>query len=161
MSCQTVLESACCRTHRAMSHHNVAVGNRRALACETMRLRVFLLAILFSQLCPSSPVRLHSWPVRLIDQSTTFLDDADIDRDSVGSADVAESIVYANYTGDIIIGAVFPIHERHPNQSCGRLQVTNRNQMSKWLSDLFSSWKVCNSWKHWSTAWNASTMIQM
>lgn len=29
----------------------------------------------------------------------------------------------ANYTGDIILGAVFPIHERDTRYECGRLQV--------------------------------------
>ncbi len=33
---------------------------------------------------------------------------------------------FTNYTGDIIIGALFPIHERDQRWECGRLQVCHQ-----------------------------------
>lgn len=34
-----------------------------------------------------------------------------------------QTVHIVNYTGDIMVGAVFPIHERDSNLNCGSLQV--------------------------------------
>ena len=42
----------------------------------------------------------------------------------------------ANYSGDIMIGAVFPIHDRDQNYSCGQLQMESLQQMESLVYSL-------------------------
>lgn len=42
----------------------------------------------------------------------------------------------ANYSGDIMIGAVFPIHDRDANYSCGQLQMESLQQMESLVYSL-------------------------
>ncbi|CAG2121708.1 unnamed protein product, partial [Medioppia subpectinata] len=40
---------------------------------------------------------------------------------------------FMNYTGDILIGAMFPIHERHPLWECGHIQDEGLQQLEALL----------------------------
>lgn len=52
------------------------------------------------------------------------------------SASSASYHQMANYSGDLMIGAVFPIHDRDANYSCGQLQMESLQQMESLVYSL-------------------------